>query len=161
MTVIQFCLDISQALAELERVCSKDARIIFIVGRESTVCGTRFFNGEIVSEVAYRVLGFELTLRQERVFLNGYGQEIYEDILHFSPRRCGAREADLKKARQVAQQILEAAYSTVSTEAMSGLKAALESIEKVSPSPMFSIRQDPDSAITTAGDLFQKESQYV
>ena len=57
LTVIQFCLDISQALAELKRVCSKDARIIFIVGRESTVCGTRFFNGEIVSEIAHRGAG--------------------------------------------------------------------------------------------------------
>ena len=161
LTVIQFCLDISQALAELERVCAKDARIIFIVGRESTVCGTRFFNGEIVSEIAHRVLGFELTLRQERVFLNRYGQEIYEDILHFSPWMCGAREADLKKARQVTRQILEAAYSTAATEAMSGLKAALESVEKVSPSPMFSTQQDPDSTITAAGDLFQEETQYV
>ena len=161
LTVIQFCLDIAQAFAELERVCANDSRIIFIVGRESTVCGTRFFNGEIVSEIAYRVLGFELTLRQERVFLNRYGQEIYEDVLHFSPRKCGVREADLKKAREVARQILEAAYSTASTEAMSGLKAALESIEKISFSPVFSIRQDPDSAITAADDLFQGEAQYV
>ena len=49
LTVVQFCLDMAQALSELARVCSSGARLIFVVGRESKVNGTRFFNGEIVT----------------------------------------------------------------------------------------------------------------
>lgn len=139
LTVIQFCLDMCQALDELKRVCTDDARLIFIVGRESTVCGTRFFNGEIVAEIACKSLGFELSLRQERVFPNRYGQKIYEDILHFSPRNCHTNGRDLKEAREVARQVLEAAYATVPTKSADDLKTALASIEKVSPSPVFNV----------------------
>ena len=85
LTVIQFCLDIAQTLSELTRVCRSGARLIFVVGRESTVKGTRFFNGEIVTEVCHRALGFNLILKQQRVFRNNFGQSIFEDILHFSP----------------------------------------------------------------------------
>ena len=52
LTVIQFCLDIAQVLDEIARVCRAEGRIIFVVGRESKVRGTAFFNGEIVAEVA-------------------------------------------------------------------------------------------------------------
>lgn len=85
LTVVQFCLDIAQTFNEMVRVCRSDGRLIFVVGRESMVRGTRFFNGEIVAEVAHRAMGFDLILRQERVFLNRFGQSIFEDILHFSP----------------------------------------------------------------------------
>ena len=85
LTVIQFCLDIAQTLSELARVCRSGARLIFVVGRESMVKGTRFFNGEIVAEICHRSLGFNLILKQQRVFRNSFGQSIFEDILHFSP----------------------------------------------------------------------------
>ena len=161
LTVIQFCLDIYQALTEIKRVCSDDARLIFIVGRESTVCGTRFFNGEIVAEIAHKALGFELSLRQERVFLNRYGQKIYEDILHFSPRSGCARECGLKEARDIARQVLEAAYGTVSPSSAEGLKAALASVEKVSPSPVFDARQPFCSDTTANDDALQGRLQNV
>ncbi len=161
LTVIQFCLDIAQALTELKRVCADDARLIFVVGRESTVCGTRFFNGEIVSEIAHRVLGFELTLRQERVFLNRYGQKIYEDILHFSPRNSLVANIDLNEARQIARQVLEDAHSTAAPEVVGGLKAALASIEKVAPSPVFDMRRDSDFVITKSDDIFRGEVHYA
>ena len=161
LTVIQFCLDISQALDELKRVCSDDARLIFIVGRESTVCGTRFFNGEIVTEIAHKALGFELSLRQERVFLNRYGQRIYEDILHFSPRSGRAHNCRLKEAREVARQVLEAAYDTGPPGSTDGLKAALASIEKVSPSPVFDACESFGSDIAVNGDIVQGRLENV
>lgn len=139
LTVIQFCLDIAQTFNEMVRVCRSDGRLIFVVGRESMVRGTRFFNGEIVAEVAHRAMGFDLILRQERVFLNRFGQSIFEDILHFSPPANDPGTLFLGPARKVAQDVLEAAYSVATDEAKEGTKSALTNIGQVRPSPIFSL----------------------
>ena len=52
LTVIQYCLDMAAVLDELRRVCKPDALVIVVVGRESNVRKTRFFNGEIVARLA-------------------------------------------------------------------------------------------------------------
>lgn len=137
LTVVQFCLDMAQVFEELKRVCTRDARLIFVVGRESMVRGTRFFNGEVVTEVAHRVLGFELTLRQERVFVNRYGRNIYEDILHFTPPSRTGCNAILAEARGVAQLVLETAYPTAPEGSRADLQSALANIHEVRPSQLF------------------------
>lgn len=139
LTVIQYCLDISQVLNELLRVCRSNARLIFVVGRESTVLGTAFFNGEIVAEIAHRALGFDLLLKQERVFVNRYGQNIYEDILHFSPPPYNNMGVYLESARDVAQDVLEAAYLIAPEKAKEDIKSALMNIDTVQPSPLFNL----------------------
>ncbi len=70
LTVIQYCLDIASTFQELLRICKSGSRIIFVVGRESNIRGTPFFNGELVAEVATQVLGISLDIRQERTFGN-------------------------------------------------------------------------------------------
>lgn len=139
LTVIQYCLDISQTLNELLRICQPQARLIFVVGRESAVRGTAFFNGEIVAEVACRALGFKLVLKQERKFLNRYGQNIYEDILHFLPITDNIVGIFLESARYVAQDVLEAAYKIAPVESREDIKSALISIDTIQPSPMFNL----------------------
>jgi len=139
LTVIQFCLDIAQTFNEMVRVCRSDGRLIFVVGRESTVRGTPFFNGEIVAEVAHRALGFDLILRQERVFLNRFGQSIFEDILHFSPPTSSPGMSFLELARKVAQDVLEATHSVASDGAKEGIGLALANIDQVRPSPIFNL----------------------
>ena len=139
LTVIQFCLDIAQTLSEIARVCKTGARIIFVVGRESSVRGTTFYNGEIVAEVAHRALGFDLNLRQERVFLNRFGQSIYEDILHFSPSHQPDTRLMLDCARFVAKQALELASCTAPSDAQHGIDSAIDNIRDVSSSPLFQL----------------------
>lgn len=138
LTVIQYCLDLAQCFAELQRVCSRDSRIIFVIGRLSTVRGIPFYNGEILSEVILRSFEASLDLRQERVFTNRFGRDIFEDILHFSFR--GSEHIEeaqyLASARQVAENILASALDRSSGEANDGLKQALENLESVKPSPL-------------------------
>ena len=100
LTVIQYCLDMSEVLHELRRVCKPEARIIFVVGRESNVRKTVFYNGEIVAELAVRCAGFSLTARQERVFQNRFGEMIHEDILHLIPRPLGSGTLALPRSLQ-------------------------------------------------------------
>ena len=141
LTVIQFCLDIAQTLSELARVCRSGARLIFVVGRESTVKGTRFFNGEIVTEVCHRALGFNLILKQQRVFRNNFGQSIFEDILHFSPPiKYSPPRVYLETARKVAQETLEESYSTVPEKSKKDIRLALKNISNVHASPLFNTK---------------------
>lgn len=140
LTVIQFCLDIAQTLNELVRICRSDARLIFIVGRESMVKGTRFFNGEIVTEIAHQSLGFDLILKQQRMYQNNFGQSIFEDILHFSPAITNLpSEGYLEVARMLSQKVLEASYSNAPEKSKSDIKLALKNIYDIQPSPLFDI----------------------
>ena len=135
LTVIQYCLDLAMTLHEVRRVCKPDARLIFVVGRQSTVLGTPFFNGEIVAEVAQRAVGLELALRQERSFKNRFGATIYEDILHFAVD--DAALVDMEKARRVARDTLAAAILTAPAKSRGAIQAALDGIDDVEPSPLF------------------------
>lgn len=137
LTVVQFCLDMSQAFEELVRVCKSNARLIFVVGRESNVLGTRFFNGEIVTEIASKAIGLSLSLRQERVFRNRFGQHIFEDILHFSLSNLKLEGNTLERARCVAYEALTIAQNRAAMDAQKILQSAIESIGDVQPSPIF------------------------
>jgi len=72
------------ALEEVKRVCKPSARVMLVVGRESNVMGIPFYNSAIVEKLATDVVGFQSVLKQERKFKNRFGQDIVEDILHFS-----------------------------------------------------------------------------
>ena len=107
LTVVQYSLDMALAMLEMARVTKPDSGLILVIGRESFVRGARVFNGELAAEIAVHGVGLELERRQERVFQNRYGVDIYEDILHFrSPAEVPAQRDALAAARRVAGQVL-------------------------------------------------------
>ncbi len=135
LTVIQYCLDMFAVLEELRRVCKPNAHIIFIVGRESNVRKTVFFNGEIVADVAVRCTAFQFISRQERVFQNRFGAMIYEDILHFKPRSPNGHA--LTTPSELAREILTAALARVPEESTRDLRDALQRIDMVGSSALY------------------------
>ena len=137
LTVIQYALDIAQSLKELYRLTQSGGRVIFIVGRESTILGTRFFNSEIVVEVAHRTLGFDLALKQERVFTNRFGERIFEDILHFIPPVHAPAPDFLEQAREVAGEALKSACKLAPDKSQSTINEALEVLTNILPSSLF------------------------
>lgn len=110
LTVIQYCIDIALSIKEAIRVCKAGSRMIYVVGRESTVLGCSFCNSELIYEMAQEIFGLDLILRQERVFKNRYGTMIYEDILHFENNK-DKYQVDEKiiseKAREIAVRMLK------------------------------------------------------
>jgi hypothetical protein len=84
LTVIQYCLDMAAVLHELHRVCRPQTRLVVVLGRESKVRKTPFYNSEIVARLAVMSCGCNLLTRQERVFQNRFGELIYDEILQFS-----------------------------------------------------------------------------
>ena len=111
--------------------------MIMVVGRESRVRKTRFFNGEIMAALATRCLGFSFVLRQERVFRNRFGEDIREDLLHFLVGSGGTEEP-----RAVGREALMKARARAPDESLSDLDEALSAVEQVRPSPIY----DPSAA---------------
>lgn len=103
LTVIEYCNDMALSMYDSSKVLADGSRMIYVVGRESTVLGYSFCNSEIVYKLGL-MLGFDFELRQERVFKNRYGQMIYEDILHFTSHKSNVDV--LSGARNIARDIL-------------------------------------------------------
>jgi len=135
LTVVQYCLDMTQVLAEIRRVCKEESRVIFVVGRESRVRGLPFYNGSLIASMA-DVAGFVLTTRQERVFRNRFGQAIFEDILHLSP--LGRRSDDsLAEARGRATTCLRDVVESATGEVRHDVLEAIQTASDVLPSPLY------------------------
>lgn len=139
LTVVQYCLDMCEVLQECQRVLKPEGRAILVVGRESKVRGTPFWNGAIVADIAHTAVGMSLLMRQERKFTNRFGQLIYEDILHFGPGRTrSSSEFASQLSKQVALKVLEEALDRTSDAARKDLETAIAQSVKVQPSPRFS-----------------------
>ena len=137
LTVIQYALDMALAIREMARVARPEARLILVLGRQSTVRRVPFFNGELVAELAVRGVGLQSERRQERQFVNRYGSKIREDILHF----CASSDVPdksfcLAAARAIAGQTLSATRQLTTYDTRRGIDDALERIDLVAPSPL-------------------------
>jgi hypothetical protein len=137
LTVTQYCLDIAHTLNELIRVTTDSARIIFVVGRESNVRGTPFYNGAIFVELALK-LGYIPLTRQERKFKNRFGNCIYEDIIHLESAPCVNLDkySITEAARKVALKVLCDSLSYAPENATQDLKDAIDGISQIEPSPL-------------------------
>lgn len=138
LTVIQYCLDQVQVFHELARVCKPHARIVFVVGRESNVRGVPFLNSVLLAELCEEALGVVLLARQERSFVNRFGKNIVEDVLHFEiPGQMKTGEIDIAAARRVPVRALERARAGVGGDVRDDVTSAIELAADVEPSPIF------------------------
>lgn len=135
LIVVQYILDMFLVFQELKRVCKGNAKIIFIVGRESSVCKTPFFNAKIITEVA-QSSGFVLEGQQPRVFKNKFGQNIYEEILRFSIND-NPDNNTTEIAKKIAIKYLTESLKIVPEESLDDLKKAVKQANKIEPSLIF------------------------
>lgn len=137
LTVIQYSLDMIQALYEMRRVLRPDGRVIIVIGRESRVRGIRFENYKILSSIAVGSGCLKLKLRQERKFTSRFGKTIFEDLLHFLPAK-GSLEDSQAFARGVSARLLEEGLSAgAEGDVRSDIELALGEAASVRPSPLF------------------------
>lgn len=135
LTVIQYCLDMEEALLELRRVVRDGGRVIFVVGRESCIRGIAFQNGSLVGTLAEHC-GFTVGLRQERKFKSRFGELIYEDIIHLHSKPW--TEVFESTAREIAVNVLTSKTNSPSNPEIRGeLRDAIEQAPKVKPSPLY------------------------
>lgn len=134
LTVVQYCMDMSQVFEELKRVCTRDAKIIFIVGRESNVRKTPFYNSDLLVNVA-QACGLKLEGKQPRVFGNKFGVAIYEDILRFSIESKELNTAATDAARAIGINGLKAALKIAPDDVIAELEDAVQKAKQIQPSP--------------------------
>lgn len=140
LTVIEYCVDMSLAIKEMLRISKKNARIIFVVGRESNVLATPFSNSELIYGLACEVHGIPLILKQQRVFKNKYGQMIYEDILHFENVKTDdktlSEDTLLQQSRFIAVKLLNEKFAAFDSSSKNYplLRAAIRDAQSVMPS---------------------------
>ena len=126
LTIIQYAMDIFQVFEDLERICKSDAKIIFIVGRESSVRKTSFSNAKLLTEVA-SLLGFKLVGEQPRMFRNKFGLKIYEEILRFSID-FDFKESSIESAKGIGIKYLNEALKYAPAESLADLEEAMEEV---------------------------------
>ena len=136
LTVIQYSIDMIQALLEMRRVLKPSGRIIIVIGRESRVRRVRFENYKILSALAIEGTGLRLVCRQERKFINRFGKKIFEDVLHFVVDNEPLSDSE-DFARQVAIYFLKKAQEEASGDVEKEIKSAINNADNVAPSPMF------------------------
>ena len=138
LTVIQYCIDMSLSLKEAVRVCQPNARMIYVVGRESNVLGYSFCNSELIYNIATEIFELPFLLRQERVFKNRFGQMIFEDILHFQNDKKNLLLDDeliIERARSLATRMLkEKAKMMPESKNIEFIFEAIDKAEKVNKS---------------------------
>ncbi len=138
LTVVQYCIDMALALAEVHRVCRPEARLILVLGRESNVHKTPFFNGSIIKRIATEAVGMFLHQWQERVFINRFGQSIYEDLLHLTPGRGYAIDTPnlVVRARAIGKDVLTEAIDRTPSDRRQLLQDAIAKYESIQASPI-------------------------
>lgn len=138
LTVVQYAIDMLQVLLEMRRLIAPKGRIIIIIGRKSNVRGINFQNSHLLAALAVGGVGLNLILKQERKFLNRYGETIYEDLLHFTPSKESSPTRDTF-ARTVAQHVLKEKLKYATNDIYKDILTAIKRAKKVKPSPLFNI----------------------
>lgn len=137
LTVIQYAIDMLQSLTEMNRVLTREGRIIVVIGRESMVRGVSFENYKILSALATAGAGLSFITRQERKFVTRFGATIFEDILHFAPAQERRISPPDHFARDVAVSFLEKSKHGAPTKIIPDITAAIEHATEVTASPIF------------------------
>lgn len=136
-TVIQYCLDMEQALKSFWQSLVDGGLLILIIGRESSVRGTPFYNGKIVQDIVETMRSFDAVSRFERKFVNKFNLTIWEDILILRKRGEVPVASD---TRRIATKHLSSAFSLAPPNVQKDIAAAIMDCTDVLPSPLFSVK---------------------
>ncbi len=137
-TVIQYCLDMEQALCSFWQCLQENGLVVIVIGRESNVRSSPFYNGRIVKEIMQSMGGFESVSDYERTFTNKFGAKIKEDIII---ARKIARAPDKIVGRDVAVEHLKTALKSAALNVKNDIVDAISNADSVIPSPLFTVKE--------------------
>jgi DNA modification methylase len=135
LTLIEYCLDMLDALKEMHRVLSPRGILVLVIGRTSTILRCQFENGRLLYCLAVGGAGFRPLVRHERVFTNRFGERIVEDVLLLG-KDCSLLHRGQEFARDVACHFLGLAVPSAPQDAKAYIINAIENAHEVTPSPV-------------------------
>ncbi len=137
-TIVQYCLDMEQALESFWHSLNRGGLIILVIGRESNVRQIPFYNSLIVKDLIRSMGGFCNIRNFERKFTNKFGNNIKEDIIVFEKDELPPHHY---YARQVALKYLQAVLPQANSDVKDDITAVINYIHTIQPSPMFNLRE--------------------
>ncbi len=135
LTVVQYCLDMEASINNFWYSLKDGGRLVMVVGRESNVRKTPFYNGEIVFDLISEMGGYEIKGREERSFSNKFGQRIFEDILIFE--KIGNTALNPENAITIAEKHLKKAETVAPLDVKCDFKDSYLKLNNIKPSPIF------------------------
>jgi len=138
-TVVQYCLDMELTLKSFWECLQNDGLVVFVIGRESNVGKTPFYNGEIVKDIAQGVGGFKDIQNFTRTFINKFGIDIKEDIIVLKKSEI---QPTLSVAKDIALKHLESSLGFAPEVAKVDILNSIACIDTTQSSPFFSVGKD-------------------
>lgn len=133
-TVIQYCLDMELAIRSFWTALKPNAKLILVLGRESNVRSTPFYNGQLIIEILQNCNGFSDIKTLERQFTNKFGNSIKEDIIIATKSNALSKKLS---GRNISIKHLEHSLRTTQNGVHSDISEAILNNEEVKPSPLF------------------------
>ncbi len=133
-TVVQYCLDMELSILSFWEALKPGGKMVLVVGRESNVRKTPFYNGKIVSQIIVASQGFGELHNLERSFTNKFGADIKEDILVAKKTNTSIQG---NSAREIAKESLKNAFGHAPNDVKADFHEIFETIDTVKPSPIF------------------------
>lgn len=135
-TVVQYAIDMGHTLYNTSMALKHGGRMIFVVGRESMVRKTPFYNSRIIEDIVEFIPSLEIESLNERKFGNRYGECIKEDIITIVKKGKDI-DIDLTAFERIGMNHIKNALSYADSELEGDLLAILSKKELVVESPIY------------------------
>jgi DNA modification methylase len=140
-TVIQYCIDMEQAIRSFWAALKNNGKMVLVLGRESNVRTTAFYNGLLIIEIIENSKGFENIKIMERSFMNKFGIVIKEDII--VAFKSNSPLSETLYGRNIALNHLESNLRITTGEIKQDIIEAIKNNSSVLASPLF----DPNNVL--------------
>lgn len=135
LTVVQYIMDMESSLISFWHSLKDNGKVILVLGKESNVRKTPFYNGKIINELIEVIGGFSLISKSNRSFLNKFGKEIVEDIIIIEKIPDSIPKSG--KAKDIAKKHLIEARKKAPNDVLSDFDDVMNKIENVKNSPIY------------------------
>lgn len=135
-TVVQYAIDMGHTIYNTSMAMKVGGRMIFVVGRESMVRKTPFYNSKIIEDIVDVIPSLHIESLNERQFGNRYGECIKEDIITIVKHK-NDESIDMKLFEEIGMTHIKNALSYASSELEGDLLSILSKKELVFESPIY------------------------
>lgn len=135
-TVVQYSIDMGHVLLSISNAIKIGGRMIFVVGRESMVRKTPFYNSRIIEDIVGAIPSLCIESINERQFGNRYGEFIKEDIIAIKKKNDDSLK-EIKVFEEIGMNHIKNALSYASSDLECDLLSILNKEDKVFESPIY------------------------
>lgn len=133
-TVIQYSLDMEEAIHSFWNSLKPNGKMVLVVGRESNVRNTAFYNSKLIIDIINESKGFREINILERQFINKFGNNIKEDIIIAKKAETILTELF---GRKIALNQLENCLRITSNSIHDDVVDAINQLNNIESSPIF------------------------